>query len=146
MSIQKVSVFFDASVLFSALYSPNGGSFVLVQRVKEGRIRGVTSQTVIEELENNISKFKELSLVTIHNLISNNDIIVCDEISLDEIQMWIGKIEKKDIHVIVGALSTQCTYLVTLDKKHLHNAKTQALCKGIQIHSPKELLLKLKKK
>ena len=145
MSVPKATIFFDASVLFSALYSLTGGSFALVQLVKKGSVRGVTSQTVIEELEKNLSKFKNLSLINIHNIISDNNIIVCDEISAEEVQIWRGHIEEKDVHVIVGALSTQCTYLVTLDKKHLHNAKTQALCTEIQILSPKELLLKLKK-
>jgi len=145
MNVPKATIFFDASVLFAALYSSTGGSFALVQLVKQGSIRGITSQTVIEELENNLSKFENLNSINIYNLISESNIIVCDEISTDEEQIWIGQIEEKDIHVIVGALSTQCTYLVTLDKKHLHNAKTQALCTEIQILNPKELLLKLKK-
>lgn len=145
MKEQKVSVFFDASVLFSALYSSTGGSFALVELVKKGSIRGVTSQTVIEELENNIEKFDNLSQRDVDSLIVDNNIVVYDSISFDELQPWMGRVEEKDIHVIVGALSTQSTYLVTLDKKHLHNAKTQALCPEIKIVSPKELLIHLKK-
>ncbi|PIQ71380.1 hypothetical protein COZ40_01510 [Candidatus Roizmanbacteria bacterium CG_4_10_14_3_um_filter_39_13] len=146
MNVHKASVFFDASVLFSALYSITGGSFALVKLVKKGSIRGVTSQTVIEELEDNRTKFENLSEKDIDSLVINNNIIVYDSISFDELQPWVGKVEEKDIHVIVGALTTQCVYLVTLDKKHLHNAKTQALCPKIQILSPKELLLQLRKK
>lgn len=144
MSAQKVSVFFDTSVLFSALYSSTGGSFALIELVKKGSIRGVTSQNVVEELENNISKFENLSEKDIDSLIIHNTIIVCDSISFDELQPWMGIIEEKDIHVVVGAFSTQCTYLVTLDKKHLHNTKTRALCPKIKIVSPKELLMQLK--
>lgn len=144
MKAHKASVFFDASVLFSALYSLTGGSHALVELVKKGSIRGVTSQTVIEELENNISKFENLSQKDINSLIIDNNFIVCDSISFDEMRPWVGKVEEKDIHVVVGAFSTQCIYLVTLDKKHLHNAKTQAFCPDIKIVSPKELLEKLK--
>ena len=140
MKTHKSSIFFDASVLFSALYSSTGGSFALVELVKKGSIRGVTSQTVIEELENNISKFENVSQKDIDNLIIDSGIIVCDAISSHELQPWMKRVEEKDIHVIVGALTTHCSYLVTLDKKYLHNAKTQAMCPEITIVSPKELL------
>lgn len=136
----KKSVFFDASVLFSALYSSKGGSFVLVEYVRKGVVRGITSQTVIEELWENASKFKDIDQNAIDQFILTNRFIVCDSISAEEILPWTGEIEEKDIHVVVGALSTQCPYLVTLDKKHLHNKKIQELCKDIQIVSPKELL------
>lgn len=139
MKTHKVSVFFDASVLFSALYSSTGGSFALVELVKNGSVRGVTSQTVIEELENNISKFENLSQKDIDNIIIDSSIIVCDAISSHELQPWMKRVEEKDIHVIVGALTTHCSYLATLDKKHLHNAKTQAMCPEITIVSPKKL-------
>lgn len=146
MKAQTASVFFDASVLFSALYSSTGASHALVELVKKGSLRGVTSQTVIEELENNISKVDNLSQKDIDNFIIDNNFIVCDSILFDELQPWMGRIEEKDIHVVVGALSTQSTYLVTLDKKHLHNVKTQAFCPDITIVSPKELLLQFRKK
>lgn len=144
MKTRKASVFIDASVLFSALYSSTGGSNALINLVKKGNIRGVTSQNVIEELENNVSKFENLSQKDVEILIFNSNIIVCDSISINELMPWMGKIEEKDIHVVVGALSTHCSYLVTLDKKHLHNAKTQALCSEVKIVSPKELLEQLK--
>lgn len=138
MSIK--SLFFDASVLFSALYSSRGASFALVELVKKGDIRGITSQTIIQELWDNVLKFKHFNQSTIDTFILESRFIVCDHISSEEIQPWIGKIEEKDIHVLVGALSTHCSYLVTLDKKHIHNRKTQTLCDEIQIMSPKDLL------
>jgi len=134
------SVFFDASVLFSALYSSSGGSFALVKQVRKGTIRGITSQTVIEELKENSAKFVHINQSMIDQFVIDNNFIVCDSISSEEIDPWIGKIEEKDIHVIVGTLSTRCSYLVTLDKKHLDNKKIHDLCKEIQIVSPKKLL------
>ena len=144
MSIFKKTVFFDASVLFSALYSSLGGSSTLVKQVKKGSIRGITSQTVIDELRENVSKLKHINQGMIDRFIVDNNFIVRDCISSEEIHPWIGKVEEKDIHVVVGALSTDCAYLVTLDKKHLNNKKIQHLCKGIQIGSPKELLIVIK--
>jgi len=51
-------VFFDSSVIFSAIYSSKGGSRKLTDLVKRSNITGITTQTVIEELEDNIGKFK----------------------------------------------------------------------------------------
>ncbi|PIY68971.1 hypothetical protein COY90_03095 [Candidatus Roizmanbacteria bacterium CG_4_10_14_0_8_um_filter_39_9] len=140
MNLQKKVVFLDASVLFSALYSPTGGSYALITSIKDKLIRGITSQTVVEELHNNIIKLQHISQKKVDDLLINNSILVCDHIDEKELLPWLGKIEAKDIHVIVGAMSTGCHYLVTLDKKHLLNNKVQSLCKGIKIVTPKELL------
>ena len=43
-------VFFDASVIIAAVLSRTGGSALLLRFIKTGRIVGVTSQTVIEEV------------------------------------------------------------------------------------------------
>ena len=134
------SVFFDASVLFSALYSQTGGSNALVQKVKAGVITGITSETVIEELYENTTKLGSITSKQIDDFVVDNDFKVCESISVEEIQKWVGRVEEKDIHVLVGALSTEADYLVTLDLKHIHNEKTQSLFPTIQIVTPKELL------
>lgn len=140
MNLRKKVVFLDASVLFSALYSSKGGSYALITSIKDKLIRGITSQTVVEELHNNIIKLQNISQKEIDNLLINNNILVCDHIDEKELLPWLGKIEEKDVHVIVGAISTGCHYLATLDKKHLHNKKVQSHCKDIKIVTPKELL------
>ena len=43
-------VYFDASIIIAALLSPKGGSSELLKFVKKGIIKGITSQTVIEEI------------------------------------------------------------------------------------------------
>lgn len=144
MNLAKKVVFLDASVLFSALYSPTGGSYALITSIKNRLIRGITSQTVIEELYENITKLGDTTQKEIDDFIISHHILVCDHVTVDELTPWIGKIEEKDIHIVVGALSTSCHYLVTLDKKHLHNTQAQSLCKNIKIVNPKELLAIIK--
>ncbi|PIP64112.1 hypothetical protein COZ39_03745 [Candidatus Roizmanbacteria bacterium CG_4_10_14_3_um_filter_33_21] len=144
MIMTRTLVFFDTSVLFSALYSSKGGSYVLIEHVKKGIIQGITSQTVIDELSTNIIKIDRVSQTNINNLIINNHFIVCNDIPYEDIHPWIGKVEEKDIHVLVGTLSTNCEYLVTLDKKHLHTPKIQSLCKEMRVVTPKELLAMIK--
>ena len=50
-------IYFDASVITAALLSPSGGSALLLQYMKTGKIHGVISQTVVEEV---LSKTKKL--------------------------------------------------------------------------------------
>lgn len=131
-------VFFDASVIFSACQSPSGGSRRLVDFVRYGHILGITSQTVIEEVERNASKFSVFS--DLASLINDNNFFVRSKITLLEIKPYQNLIEPKDAHVVAGAVLTECDYLVTLDKKHLDNTSVKNSITQTKIVSPKDLL------
>jgi len=133
-------VFFDTSVLFSAFYSSSGASAKLVSLVKSKYILGITTQTVIEELEENVHKIKNIDKKDIQQLIVKNNLLVRDAITLSEIKSYADIVDKKDTHVLAGAILTECDYLVTLDKKHLDNPKVKSKIKRTKIISPKELL------
>lgn len=136
-----IKVFFDASVLFSALYSEGGESRKLVDLVRQQKIKGIASLTVIEELERNVEKFKSpLGRKDIHMFIAQYRLVVRNEITHDEIKLYNDLVEEKDAHVIAGAVLTSCNYLVTLDKKHLNNDEIKKKIKLLQIVSPAELL------
>lgn len=135
-----IRVFFDASVLFSALYSTTGGSRQLAVLVKAGRIIGVTTQTVIEEVEANIAKFKKISIKTLHQFITDYRFLVGEKVAEFEIKPFLDKVHIKDAHVIAGAVLSGCDFLVTLDKKHLNNPSVKRKIKQIKIVSPKKLL------
>jgi len=139
-----IKVYFDASVIFAALYSSTGGSYKLVSLVKNNVIIGITSQTVIKELENNLEKLKIGTTDQIHHFIINNNFYILEKISLQQIQPFINKINLKDAHIIAGATITNSNYLVTLDKKHINNQKVKKAFTNLLIVSPKELLKLLK--
>ncbi len=132
-------IFFDASVIFSALYSQKGGSFRLVSLAKDKKLIAITSQTVIQELKDNLNKLK-MNADRLDNFIVQNNFFVREEISEKEIGRFVGLIEVKDVHVVVGAISTDCSCLVTLDKKHLDNLNAKKTIKHLKILSPKRLL------
>ena len=131
-------VFFDASVIFSACQSSNGGSRRLIELVKTSKMIGITSQTVIEEVEKNTDKFS--ALFPFASFIKDNNFFVRSKITLTEIKPYQNLIEAKDAHVVAGAVLTECDYLVTLDKKHLNNSRIKSFIVQIKIVSPKELL------
>ncbi|OGE05319.1 putative toxin-antitoxin system toxin component, PIN family [Candidatus Curtissbacteria bacterium RIFCSPLOWO2_02_FULL_40_13b] len=137
-------VFFDASVIIAALLSPSGGSSQLLKYVKLGKITGITSQTVIEEIleEDKFSRIKK-SKREIEQFIAESRLIVRKPISAGEIEPYQGLVDIEDAHLIAGANLTRCRYLVTLDKKHLLRPDVQKKFLPLKIISPGQLLEEL---
>jgi len=140
-----IRVFFDASVIFSAIYSNTGGSYKLLTLLRKRKITGITSQNVIEELERNLNKLKSFNLKKLYKFIKDNNLIVCQQITTKEIKPLLPKINIKDAHVAAGALLTKCHYLVTLDKIHLNNRQVKKNITKTKIVSPRKLLQELLK-
>src|SRR3990167_356865 len=140
-------VFFDASVIIAALLSPSGGSYQLLKYVKLGKITGITSQTVIEEIleEDKFSRIKK-SKREIEQFIAESRLIVRKPISAGEIEPYQGLVDIEDAHLIAGANLTRCRYLATLDKKHLLRNDIQRKFLPLKIASPGQLLESLSRK
>ncbi len=138
-----IKIFFDASVLFSAIYSSTGGSRKLAELVKNHIVAGITSENVIEELKDNLDKLK--SRENIDQWIAVNQLIVRKTITSSEVSQYQMYIHRKDLHVVGGALITRCDFLVTLDKKHLDNPQIKKQFETISIVSPNNLLVELAK-
>lgn len=137
-----IKVYFDASVIISALLSSTGGSAKLIRFVKLGAIVDITSQTILDEIENRSAKINK-SIYEIRQFIKNNSLIVRKRITPAENSAYEDKVDINDAHVVAGANLTKCTYLVTLDKKHLLTTDVQKKFLPLRIVSPKELLEEL---
>jgi putative PIN family toxin of toxin-antitoxin system len=135
-------VFFDASVIIAALLSPTGGSSLLLRFIKTRTIVGITSQTVIDEVLEQESKLNKTK-GEIANFIAVSGLVVRESITLDEIRPYENLIDKEDAHLIAGAKRTKCTYLVSLDKRHVLRDEVRARFLPLKIVSPKELLQEL---
>ncbi len=134
-------VFFDASVIIAAMLSPTGGSACVLKYVKAGKIVGVTSQTVINEiLEEDKTKRLKKSKAEIEDFIANSGLVVREEITLEEIEPYQNRVDAEDAHLIAGANLTKCAYLVSLDKKHLIREDIKREFLPLKIVSPKELI------
>ncbi len=107
------------------------------------KLDGFTSQSVIDEIKNNLDTFSPGQKTKINEFIRQSRLIVRERIAQDEIRPYLKIVEKKDAHVLAGAISTDCTYLVTLDKKHLDNSVVKGKVARLNILAPKELLGKL---
>lgn len=134
-------VFFDASVIIAALLSKTGGSSLLFKYIMLQKIIGITSQTVIEEIqeEDKFTKIKKTKK-QIEQFITGSHLVVRKPITTDEIEAYRGMVDTEDAHLVAGANLTHCKYLVTLDKKHLLRPDIQKKFLPLIILAPKELL------
>lgn len=135
-------VYFDASVIIAALLSKTGGSLLLFNYIRIGKIKGITSQTVIEEIIDKTGKLKK-SKKEMEQFIAESGLVVRKNITTEEILPYQNLIDIEDAHLITGAKLTKCKYLVSLDKKHLLRSDIKKKFLPLIILSPKELLEKL---
>lgn len=136
-----MKVFFDASVIIAAMLSSTGGSSLLLTYVRAGKIKGITSQTVIDEvLENDKSKKLKRTIKETEQFIASSGLLVRKRIDFADIAPFKDKVDVEDAHLIAGANLTKCEYLVTLDKKHLLGREIRRRFLPLKVVSPKELL------
>ncbi|OIP57950.1 MAG: putative toxin-antitoxin system toxin component, PIN family [Candidatus Levybacteria bacterium CG_4_10_14_0_2_um_filter_36_16] len=137
-------VYFDASVIIAGFLSSIGGSAQLFWLLQKKVLKGITSQTVIDEVleEDKPTKLKRTK-EEIENFIVRSEILVREAIPLEEIRKYEELVDPEDSHLIAGANLTHCEYLVTLDKKHLLRDDIQKKFLPLKIVSPKELLSKI---
>lgn len=137
-----IKVYFDASVIVAAIISPNGGSAKLIQFVKLGEILGITSQTVVEEVEKHSTKIGK-TVAEIRLFIKDSQILVRKKVTKVEAKPYQDLVAGDDLHVITGAKLTKTDYLITLDKKHLLKDEVRKLVKPLKIVNPKDYLQRL---
>lgn len=142
-----MKVFFDASVIIAAMLSSTGGSALLLDYIRVGKITGITSQTVIDEiLEEDKQKKIKKSKKEMEQFIAESGLLVREQVTIDEIVSYQGMVNIEDAHLIAGANLTQCEYLVSLDKKHLLNESVRQQFLPLKIVPPKELIIFLLEK
>ena len=134
-------VYVDASVIIAALLSKTGGSALLLRYVEQGIIKGIVSQTVLEEAYRlDKSKRRNISNKQIGEYIAHTGLMVCERITRQEIERYRDVIEDKDAHLLAGAKLTKCDYLVSLDRKHVVREDLQGKVLPLKIVVPGEML------
>lgn len=129
-----VNIFLDSSTLFSAVYSPVGGSAKLFTI---SNIKLFVSKIVLHEVEKNVrNKLHNYHLDRFFMLVDKLSII--DQIPSEEQILKAKKvIVEKDAVILAEAKNSNCDYLITLDKKDFLQEKVFKFFKPKKILTPK---------
>lgn len=131
-------LFFDASCLFTAADSPEGGSAYLLDVCTRGYLRAVVSPDVLVEAERNIldkldaeafSRYRHLLASTPFHLVSPPS------------EPVVRRYERaffEDAHVVAAALASQAQFLITLDQALERRVKQAGV--AVMAISPKAFL------
>lgn len=131
-------VFFNASVILAGFASPNGGSAKLLEYTKKGKIIGLISEIVADEVIRHAEKIRikqekiECQISITFSQVSQAP----NKFSVEKYQQIV--IDHGDAHILASCQELKTDYLVTLDKKHLLILKDKI--KLFQIVSPKQLI------
>ena len=96
---------------------------------------------MIEEVleEDKPEKLNKSSSET-EEFIAQSGLVVCEHMREEEVVLYKDKVNIEDAHLFAGAYLTNCTHLVSLDKKHVLKADIQKLFLPLRVVSPKQLL------
>ena len=133
--VLKPKVFFNASVILAALNSPRGASGCLLRLVKKGRIEGVISELVWEEVVRHREKLG-LSRRQVGQVRQGFWIVTAPERLKKKYERVA--IDLGDVHLFTSAEEVGADYLVSLDKKHVLALKGKV--REVKVVSPGELV------
>lgn len=136
----KTFVFVDSSVLFTAVFSPTGGSAKLFTI---SSLKLITSRVVLTEVERNIrKKLQSYHLERFFMLVGKMTVLpqMPDEKLITKAKKVIVV---KDAVILAEAKKAKSRYLVTLDRKHFLTPIVAKFLQPQKALTPKELLQKL---
>lgn len=131
------SVLFNASVVLAGFKSPKGGSGKIIQWVKKGKLKGIVSEPILDEVLRNAQKlgFEKENLaekiIKIFNIQQEPKEKIVNQFK--GIVLYFG-----DAHVLASSRESKSDYLVTLDQKHLLVLKNKI--KEFKVVTPGELI------
>jgi uncharacterized protein len=127
-------VFLDANVLFSAAYAPHN---CLLELWERKGIRLVSSEYAVEEARRNLETPERLERLS--GLVSNMRIVRSSSPSLLVELAPNVELPEKDRPVLVDAINTGATHLITGDRRHFGNYFGKRIG-GLLIQTPAQYL------
>lgn len=138
------SLFLDANIFFAATLSPNGGSSMLFELAKRGKVELLTSLYALNEAKRNIlRKVGRASLPRFFTLVSELQKIDQSESSDEETEEWTEWIIAKDVPILLSAQALKVDVLITLDKKDFKSSRMKNAPIHFKILSPGEFIQSL---
>jgi len=137
-TVAKVKVLVDADVLIAGSASTTGASHIILQLCDLGLIEGIISKQVKIEAERNLKQKLPQALPAFDVLIDSALIIVEDPFP-ENIRIYEGWADKKDLPILTVALQHGCHYLIIFNVRDYNPPAGQLL-----VQTPGDFLKKLR--
>ena len=108
-------VFLDANVLFTAAYSPDALSALLIELGAAGRVTLLTSPLAIIEAERNLEAKRPAALPTLRGSLTAAVRVVREPAPADVERLTPPALSSKDRPLLAAAIVTHTTHFVTGD-------------------------------
>lgn len=109
-------IFLDSSVLLAGMYSNKGGSAEILRLIRQKKILGFISQSVIEETQRNLKKKFPLKLIKkLEKIIKI--IVIQDNFNPKDIIKYRPLVNIKDLHILIFTRSSGAEFLTKFQKK-----------------------------
>ncbi|HQE93920.1 MAG TPA: hypothetical protein PLH19_14450 [Anaerolineae bacterium] len=138
----KPRVSIDADVIFAGAAAPHtqGVSYIILGMSELTLLNGVTSEQAITKVTRNLAAKLPGKLPEFHLLVSRALHVVPDP-TPEELSMYSGQADPKDLPLLVAALREACPYFVTCNTRHDFPTG-----KDIKIMRPGDLLLTIRQR
>jgi predicted nucleic acid-binding protein len=115
----KLRIFLDADVIFAGSAAPtqHSASHIILQLGELTLVDCVTSQQVVTEVERNMGDKLPSKLAELQLILSRSLRMVPDP-TPQEIRLYIGQADPKDVPILVAAVQAGCSILVTFNIRH----------------------------
>ncbi len=117
--VAKLRVFVDADVLIAGSASSNAhsASLVVLQMAEITLIEALVSEQVLVEAERNLREKLPDALATFRLLVERC-LHVVPPPTREDLALYQGKADLKDLSILVAAVQANCPYLVTFNIRH----------------------------
>src|SRR3989338_4037082 len=137
-------VFLDANVYFAGSASPAGGSALVLQLFRRGRVGAPAPRLVLREAERNLQRKRPpKDLKAFHQFLKHAKLRVIRTPPEAAWKPYEGLIHPKDVPVLAAAVASKAAYLVTLDRRHFMAKTMSGKVPGLVIMTPGDFLHEL---
>ncbi len=138
--VRKPKLLVDADVLIAGSASTSGASHIILQLSKLTIIECITSKQAQTEAERNLMEKLPFAVSIFRQLLDVAVKIVNDPLP-QELQLFQGQANPKDLPILTAAIINHCNYLVTFNVRHYYPES-----KEITILRPGEFLERVRRR
>jgi len=141
--VAELRVFLDANILFTAAYSPDGLSALLIELGAAGCVTLLTSPLAIAEAERNLEAKRPAALSTLRGSLAVVR-VVREPATADVERLTPPELASKDRPLLGAAIAAQATHFVTGDVADFGRFMDQRTRLPIHVMTPRQFLTEVR--